>query len=284
MLISIASFGSGLMIATAGGTNWRGALWWNPTGRFRSTPWRWVRKMQHLQSLRGNGERNLLRQRSRRAIPPAWAVSEMRWNASASSSLPRGHARECPAPKCPYSATDTEWHAASDSQMCSGNHSYMVYAYESLRVVSGRQRFAGSHPRHPRSYRKPDHATRPGDAQSNTRAGKWSVREILSHLADCEIVFAFRLRQALAEDHHVIQPFDQDAWAATYSQNDAVMALVVFSAVRQWNVALIQGMSAADLTRTLNHPERGEMTVKVVVATMAGHDINHLGQIEKILA
>jgi uncharacterized damage-inducible protein DinB len=114
--------------------------------------------------------------------------------------------------------------------------------------------------------------------------GKWSVREILSHLADCEIVFAFRLRQALAEDHHVIQPFDQDAWAATYSQNDAVIAQVVFAAVRQWNVALIQGMSAADLTRTLNHPERGEMTVKVVVATMAGHDINHLGQIEKILA
>src|ERR1035438_10265547 len=40
--------------------------------------------------------------------------------------------------------------------------------------------------------------------------GKWSVRDILCHLADCEIVFAFRLRQALAEDHHVIQPFDQD--------------------------------------------------------------------------
>jgi uncharacterized damage-inducible protein DinB len=114
--------------------------------------------------------------------------------------------------------------------------------------------------------------------------GKWSVRDILSHLADCEIVFAFRLRQALAEDHHVIQPFDQDAWAATYGQNDAAQALTVFSVVRQWNVALIQGMSAADLTRTVNHPERGEMTVQVVVDTMAGHDINHLGQIEKILA
>jgi hypothetical protein len=114
--------------------------------------------------------------------------------------------------------------------------------------------------------------------------GKWSVREILSHLADCEIVFAFRLRQALAEDHHVIQPFDQDAWAATYGRNDAAQALTLFSVVRQWNVALIEGMSAADLARTLNHPERGDMTVKVVVDTMAGHDINHLGQIERILA
>jgi hypothetical protein len=113
--------------------------------------------------------------------------------------------------------------------------------------------------------------------------GKWSIRDILCHLADCEIVFAFRLRQALAEDRHVIQPFDQDGWAATYGGNDTVQAFSVFSVVRQWNVALIQGMSAAHLARTLNHPERGDMTVKVVVDTMAGHDINHLGQIERIL-
>ncbi len=114
--------------------------------------------------------------------------------------------------------------------------------------------------------------------------GKWSIRDILSHLTDCEIVFAFRLRQALAEDNHVIQPFDQDAWAATYGRNDAKQALTVFCAVRQWNVMLIQRMSAGDLARALNHPERGDMTVNVVVDTMAGHDINHLGQIEKILA
>jgi uncharacterized damage-inducible protein DinB len=114
--------------------------------------------------------------------------------------------------------------------------------------------------------------------------GKWSVREILSHLADCEIVFAFRLRQALAEDHHVIQPFDQDAWAASYDRNDVATAQVVFAVVRQWNLVLIRGMSATDLSRVLTHPERGEMTVKVVVDTMAGHDINHLNQIEKILS
>ncbi len=50
--------------------------------------------------------------------------------------------------------------------------------------------------------------------------GKWSAAEILCHLADCEIAFAFRLRQTLAHDpetgHHIMQPFDQDRWAATY--------------------------------------------------------------------
>src|ERR1700722_15357583 len=72
--------------------------------------------------------------------------------------------------------------------------------------------------------------------------GKWSVRDILCHLADCEVVFAFRLRQALAEDHHVIQPFDQDRWAATYAHYEAHAALAVFSAVRLWNLALISGL------------------------------------------
>ena len=114
--------------------------------------------------------------------------------------------------------------------------------------------------------------------------GKWSVRDILCHLADCEVVFAFRLRQALAEDHHVIQPFDQDHWAATYANYDAHMALAAFSAVRQWNLALIKGLRPADFNKPLNHPERGDMTLQVVVETMAGHDLNHLRQVEAILA
>ena len=114
--------------------------------------------------------------------------------------------------------------------------------------------------------------------------GKWSVRDILCHLADSEIVFAFRLRQALAEDHHVIQPFDQDRWAANYAHYDARMALATFSTVRQWNLAFIGGLKPEDFDKALNHPERGDMTLQVVVETMAGHDRNHLRQVEAILA
>jgi len=114
--------------------------------------------------------------------------------------------------------------------------------------------------------------------------GKWSVRDILSHLADCEVVFAFRLRQALAEDHHVIQPFDQDKFALTYSNYDARMALAAFAAVRHWNLALIAGLKADDFDKPLNHPERGDVTFRVVIETMAGHDLNHLRQVEALLA
>jgi hypothetical protein len=113
---------------------------------------------------------------------------------------------------------------------------------------------------------------------------KWNAREILCHLADCEIVFAFRLRQTLAENHHVIQPFDQERWAGTYGGRDVRIALDVFSSVRDWNIALIQSASPEQLARKVTHPERGEETFRTIVETMAGHDLNHLGQLEKIVA
>jgi hydrogenase maturation protease len=110
--------------------------------------------------------------------------------------------------------------------------------------------------------------------------GKWSPREILCHLADTELVFAFRLRQTLAEDHHVIQPFDQDQWGKNYHAYDAAAALAVFSAVRHWNLALIGAAGPAARSKRVMHPERGEMTFEVIIQTMAGHDINHVRQLE----
>jgi hypothetical protein len=112
--------------------------------------------------------------------------------------------------------------------------------------------------------------------------GKWNIREILCHLADVEISFAFRLRQALAEDHHVIQPFDQDKWAETYTGSDARDAVAAFSAVRWRDLALISRLPPEAFARMLNHPERGDMTIQVMIETRAGHDLNHLVQIEAI--
>ena len=114
--------------------------------------------------------------------------------------------------------------------------------------------------------------------------GKWSVREILSHLADCELVFGFRLRQTAAEDNPMIQPFDQDKWAPTYSKMDTTQALSTFSALRDWNVAFIRAAGPAVLQRKTTHPERGAMTFQTILDTMGGHDINHLKQVEGLLA
>jgi len=114
--------------------------------------------------------------------------------------------------------------------------------------------------------------------------GKWSAAEIVAHLADCELVFAFRLRQTLAEDSPVIQPFDQDKWAATYPGIPAAEALAVFSAMRTWNLRLLSTALPAAANRPVTHPERGAMTFQTIVETMAGHDLNHLGQLERIAA
>lgn len=112
--------------------------------------------------------------------------------------------------------------------------------------------------------------------------GKWSVREIVCHLADCEVAFAFRLRQALGEKDHVIQPFDQEKWAANYSAYEMHDALTTFNAIRSWNLALLRSLSPEVHLKPVTHPERGAMTFQTIVETMAGHDLNHLGQLEAI--
>jgi hypothetical protein len=122
----------------------------------------------------------------------------------------------------------------------------------------------------------------PERLETQPAPGKWSARDILCHLADTELVFGFRLRQTLAEDHHVIQPFDQDLWAKRYPGCDARSAVGTFSAVRGWNIALIRSASPADLSKPVTHPERGTMTFQTVIDTMAGHDRNHIKQIEAI--
>ena len=136
----------------------------------------------------------------------------------------------------------------------------------------------------------PDHLAKvvqqlgPDGSERSYAPGKWSARQIVCHLADCEIAFAFRLRQALAEEHHMVQPFDQERWAQRYAALDTQQALRVFSGLRRWNLALLQTVSPADYAKPVSHPERGEMTFQTVVETMAGHDLNHLRQLQAIAA
>src|SRR3984957_2142471 len=86
-------------------------------------------------------------------------------------------------------------------------------------------------------------AMSPEEVEAPIAVGKWSPREIVSHLADCELVFSFRLRQTLAETNPVIQPFDQDAWATRYEGYDTPSAMELFRAGRAWNLKLIGGLS-----------------------------------------
>ena len=121
------------------------------------------------------------------------------------------------------------------------------------------------------------------ELEKTSGPGKWSVREILAHLADCEIAFSMRLRGALADEHHVVQPFDQDAWAKRYAGYRADEALAAFTGLRAWNVRLLGGVAESEYAKPVTHPERGQMTFRDLVETIAGHDENHLIQLRGIL-
>ncbi len=114
--------------------------------------------------------------------------------------------------------------------------------------------------------------------------GKWSPREILCHLADTELAFGFRLRQTLAEPHHIVQPFDQDAWSKPYTAIPAQAALEAFTAFRAWNLLLLSTVAPDAYSKPVSHPERGAMTFATLLETMAGHDTNHLRQLEAFAA
>jgi len=118
----------------------------------------------------------------------------------------------------------------------------------------------------------------------STAPGKWSAAEILCHLADVEIAFGFRLRQAQAADNYTVQPFDQDAWSRPYARLDPHAALAAFTALRHWNVDFIATLPAEAFSKPFTHPERGPMTFQTLVETIAGHDRNHLVQLEAIAA
>lgn len=104
----------------------------------------------------------------------------------------------------------------------------------------------------------------------------------MCHLADTELVFSYRLRQTLAEDHHVIQPFDQEIWAANYAGYDPQAAMMTFSCIRQWNLMLLRSIPVEAMSKPVLHPERGEMNFRMLIEIMAGHDLNHLAQLEAI--
>ena len=125
-----------------------------------------------------------------------------------------------------------------------------------------------------------------GKLRKRPAPGKWSVAEILAHLADSEIVVGYRMRSILGAPGTPIAAFDQDKWAEAenYAQRDPKMSLRVLFTLREANLALLKSLRAEQWRHFGIHSERGEESIERIAQMMAGHDINHLRQIEVILA
>jgi hypothetical protein len=113
---------------------------------------------------------------------------------------------------------------------------------------------------------------------------KWSIREIVAHLADDELVGAYRIRLILSAPGTVIQAFDQDIWARTgrYSAADVTESLALYRALRRANLKLLRSLTAEEWERSGVHAERGVESLRDIAMYFAGHDINHFRQIESI--
>lgn len=116
------------------------------------------------------------------------------------------------------------------------------------------------------------------------RPGKWSINEVLQHLADSEVVWSWRMRVILAQDRPSLTGYDQDLWSARlhYSERDPGEALDLFSLLRRVNLGLLERTTPADLDRVGVHVERGEESLGHLRRLYAGHDLLHVRQIERI--
>ena len=115
--------------------------------------------------------------------------------------------------------------------------------------------------------------------------GKWSIGEVIRHLADSELVWGYRLRLVVAEDKPKLVGYNQDEWARRlkYKDSDPLDALHLFQALRASNLSLLAALGDGDLKRVGVHAERGEESLEMMINLYAGHDLAHLRQIDRIL-
>jgi hypothetical protein len=117
-----------------------------------------------------------------------------------------------------------------------------------------------------------------------TAPGKWSIRQIVAHLADAELVGAHRLRQVIAEDNPTLIAFDQDAWTKNldYARRKPKQSLETFRRIRAENYELLKEVPPAAWDRTGNHTENGPMTLLRLLEGYAEHAESHARQLQEI--
>lgn len=116
--------------------------------------------------------------------------------------------------------------------------------------------------------------------------GKWSLLQVIGHLADAEMVFGWRVRLVLTSENAPLTGYDQNAWLErfNYAGADPDVALEAFTAMRRWNLRVWHAATDADLDRMALHNERGPESLELLRGLVAGHDLRHRRQIERLLA
>src|ERR1700683_4194412 len=114
---------------------------------------------------------------------------------------------------------------------------------------------------------------------------KWSVVEILAHLAEDELSSSWRYRQMIEHNGSPLLGFDEDLWGRVgdYASWNASEALEMFRLLREANLRMLSHLSGEQWECAGIHSERGKLTVRELATHMAAHDVNHIKQIERLL-
>jgi DinB superfamily len=115
---------------------------------------------------------------------------------------------------------------------------------------------------------------------------KWSIRQIMAHLADAELVGAHRLRLVIAEQNPTLTAFDQDAWAKNldYARRKPTQSLETFRRLRAENYELLKELPESAFERFGSHSENGPMSLRRLLQGYADHAESHARQLQTIRA
>jgi uncharacterized damage-inducible protein DinB len=115
-------------------------------------------------------------------------------------------------------------------------------------------------------------------------AGKWNARQILAHLADCEVVYQARARTILSEPGAAVVPFDQDKWARTlaYPQRSVPLMRRLYTTNRESLIELVDLLPEPLFGREGKHPEHASYRAWDIVTKAATHNMHHYGQLVAI--
>jgi hypothetical protein len=123
-----------------------------------------------------------------------------------------------------------------------------------------------------------------GPVSARPAPDKWSIKEIVCHLADCEVAYGWRYRKIISEPGAVIPPFDQNAWAENlrYREQPLKEALATYKILRSGHLTRFKNLSKAAWNKVGVHPSYGKITLRQMVVHIADHDRNHVAQVARL--
>ncbi len=123
----------------------------------------------------------------------------------------------------------------------------------------------------------------PEQVEQKPAPGKWNIREVLAHLADCEIAWSWRFRRISSEPRLTLELFDQDRWGRAFPHYSLAQARAAWNSLREWNLTLLGSLTVDEQQRPAVHPKLGGVTLWTAAQIAAGHDLHHLQSLERVV-